>query len=549
MPDPDRTDPSGEIPTGPNEDRGAHLVFDPSAYTPHDPPMARSRGGLRALVTLIALALLAGLAYGAYETRDQWLPSTELAPPPPPTVVAEREPEPEVPRLEALTRPDLLAPADSPIILAVRAMGPSGPIADSSVVFEIEAGDAEVSPQRSLTDVRGVARTEVSLPVRTETVAVAARLAGSELMTSFRIRVLPGPVARIQGLQGEGQTAQVFELLGERVGLAVADAAGNPVPGVEVRFTTNTGIVGPRRVRSDSLGLATTEWRLGQEPGTQRLVAEVAALDTTITIRATATAAPLIEETRPRPAETHPVTVVRREFVIGGSYVCALAGGRAACRGASVADASSGTAFVALASGVSHACGLGPDGQAFCWGANDGGQLGDGTRTDRESPVAVRTELRFSSLTAGSMHTCGLAGGGVPICWGQNLNGQIGDGSRVDRLTPLTVGGGMIFTSIVAGWDHTCGLTESGNAFCWGRNSDGQLGDGSRIDRLTPTLVRAAIESSLTAGAAHTCGVGGGQVLCWGDNRFGQLGDGSTQGRAQPRPVEGLPGPPRQIAA
>jgi alpha-tubulin suppressor-like RCC1 family protein len=116
-------------------------------------------------------------------------------------------------------------------------------------------------------------------------------------------------------------------------------------------------------------------------------------------------------------------------------------------------------------------------------------------------------------------------------------------------MTPVTVGGGVQFTSLVAGWNHTCGLTGNGNAFCWGLNSDGQLGDGARLDQLTPTLVRASIQSSLAAGAAHTCGIGGGQVLCWGDNRFGQLGDGSTQGRAQPGPVEGLPGRIRQIAA
>lgn len=549
MSDPRTNQPTGETPFGPDEDHGGRVLFDPSAHLPSEHPPPPSGRWRRTLVLLVGLSLLGGLGYGAYATRDQWLLANESTPLPPPPVETEREPG--EPRLEALSRTELTGAAGSSLALTVRAMGPSGPIADSSVVFEVAAEEASLSPDRGRTDVRGIARTEVSLPSRTGTVPVTARLAGSELQTRFTIRVLPGPAARIGALVGDGQRAQVEQLLAERVGLTVTDAAGNPVPGVEVRFSTDAGMVGPRRVRSDSLGLASTLWRLGPTGGAQRLVATVEALDTTVTFGARATARPVVEEERPQPLEAGPVTVVPRGFVIGTSHVCALAEGAVSCRGASVRGQSGATisGFVALATGGSHVCGLDPGGHTSCWGANEGGQLGDGTRTDRESPVPVRTELRFSTLTAGVSHTCGLAGGGVPACWGQNLNGQIGDGSRVDRVAPVTVGGGMRFTSLVAGWNHTCGLTDNGNAFCWGLNNDGQLGDGSRLDQLTPTLVRASIESSLAAGSAHTCGIGGTEVLCWGDNRFGQLGDGSTEGRAQPGPVEGLPGRPTQIAA
>jgi alpha-tubulin suppressor-like RCC1 family protein len=553
MPERQPNRPTGGNPSGPERDHGGRVLFDPSAHVPYEDPRLREGRGRRLLVMLIGLTLLVVAGYGAYTTRDQWLlVADEPGPLPIPLVESGQggERAPEEPRLEALSRTELSGQADSSMALTVRAVGPSGPIAGSSIVFEVAEGEATLSSESSPTDERGVARAELSLPSRAGTVSVTARLAGSALQATFNVRVLPGPPARIAGLQGDGQSAEVDQLL-ERVALVVVDAAGNPVPDVEVRFSTAAGFVGPSRVRTDSLGLASTLWRLGPEPGPQRLTAAVEALDTTVTFRATAAARPVVADSRPPPVEARPVNVVPRDFVIGTSHACALAGGSVSCRGASVRGqgAAAASGFLALASGGSHVCGLDPAGNASCWGANEGGQLGDGTRSDRESPVPVRTELRLSTITAGVTHSCGLAGGGVPICWGQNLNGQIGDGSRVDRLTPVTVGGGVQFTSLVAGWNHTCGLSGNGNAFCWGLNSDGQLGDGSQLDQLTPTLVRASIQSSLAAGAAHTCGIGAGQVLCWGDNRFGQLGDGTTQGRGQPRPVEGLPGPATQLAA
>jgi alpha-tubulin suppressor-like RCC1 family protein len=290
---------------------------------------------------------------------------------------------------------------------------------------------------------------------------------------------------------------------------------------------------------------------LGPEPGTQQLSALSPTLGSAITFQATATARPRAGDGTPLPVEAGPVTVVRRDLVVGANHVCQLAGGATTCRGDNNRQqrgSGSFTGFISLASGNDHTCGLDAAGVPMCWGANDGGQLGDGSTTDRASPVPVRTELRFASLTAGDVHTCGLAGGGVPLCWGQNLSGQLGDGTRTDSRFPKPVGNGITFASLVAGWNHTCGLTENGNTFCWGLNSDGQLGDGSSLDRLLPTLVRGAIES-LAAGSAHTCGISAGDVYCWGQNLSGQLGDGSTESRRQPTQVQGLPGPATQIVA
>lgn len=70
-------------------------------------------------------------------------------------------------------------------------------------------------------------------------------------------------------------------------------------------------------------------------------------------------------------------------------------------------------------------------------------------------------------------------------CWGNNNRGQIGDGTRVKSLTPATVVGASGMSAIALGSDHTCALT-GGGVKCWGSNWSGQLGDGAPRYRATP---------------------------------------------------------------
>jgi hypothetical protein len=436
--------------------------------------------------------------------------------------------------------------------IEIRARGSAGaPIVDSLVQLVVVSGGAVLAADTSRTDANGVARASLLLPERIGESVIMARLAGSALQARFVVEAVAGAPARLVAMEGNAQEAEVAELVAVRPTVMVTDAAGNPVPGVEVLFDAATGDAAPARIRTDSLGTASAMWRLGVEIGTQELRATIRGTETGVTFRANALGRPTQIEGAPRQLERGPVTVEPRPFVVGGSNVCRLVGGSARCRGGNDRGQASttGTAgLVALAAGVSHVCGLDGSGEALCWGANEGGQLGDGSRTDRPSAVPVRAELRFSSLTAGSAHTCGIAGGGVAVCWGQNLSGQLGDGSRTDARFPRAVGGGILFRTLVAGWNHTCGLTANGNAFCWGPNGEGQLGDGSRLDRLTPTLVRGSVEV-LAAGSLHTCGISGDAVVCWGQNRFGQIGDGTNENRAQPERVVGLPSRATAIAA
>ena len=155
-----------------------------------------------------------------------------------------------------------------------------------------------------------------------------------------------------------------------------------------------------------------------------------------------------------------------------------------------------GHTFATVSTGVSHACGVTAAGDAYCWGSNAGGALGNPTAPGCQgsspctTPVLVAGGLTFASISAGR-HTCGIISSDVAYCWGLNQNGEIGDGSTTSRATPTAVAGGLTFTAVSAGGFHTCGMATDGIAYCWGANSSGQLGsDTLGSNRTTPTRVR-----------------------------------------------------------
>src|SRR5664280_1169219 len=105
-----------------------------------------------------------------------------------------------------------------------------------------------------------------------------------------------------------------------------------------------------------------------------------------------------------------------------------------------VPPASATLAPVQVVTGYAHTCALAPSGQAYCWGLNGYGQLGDNSTTDRSTPVAVQQGgVTFTSITGGGWHTCGLTGAGAAWCWGYNGNGQLGDNTTTEQHTPVTV--------------------------------------------------------------------------------------------------------------
>jgi subtilisin-like proprotein convertase family protein len=153
-----------------------------------------------------------------------------------------------------------------------------------------------------------------------------------------------------------------------------------------------------------------------------------------------------------------------------------------------------GVAEVAV--GLDHTCALTEAGDVKCWGANWRGQLGDGTTTDRHGPGDVSgMATGIVGITTGNNHTCALAAAwGDVKCWGENNSGQVGDGSTTDRHTPVEVTGLMAgATAIAAGGEHTCAVLYSGRMKCWGDNNPGQLGDGTLLWHLVPVYTADAV--------------------------------------------------------
>ncbi len=198
-------------------------------------------------------------------------------------------------------------------------------------------------------------------------------------------------------------------------------------------------------------------------------------------------------------------------------------------------DVTAGIRFRSVAAGGAHALGLTTGGEVEAWGANAEGQLGDGTRTESDVPVAVAAPdgVTFSAIAAGSSHSLALTTTGQVYAWGSNLLGQLGDGSTTDSEVPAPIDApdGVTFTAIAAGGDHSLALSSTGAVYAWGANSAGQLGDGTTTSSDVPvrsTAPDGVILSAIAAGTGYSMALTAeGQVYAWGFNASGQLGDGT----------------------
>ena len=206
-----------------------------------------------------------------------------------------------------------------------------------------------------------------------------------------------------------------------------------------------------------------------------------------------------------------------------------------------------GVKLLSLVASERHTCGLDALGAAHCWGFGLGGQLGDGLRANSAVPVAVSGALRFTALTAGAAGgaTCGLTAAGDAWCWGINVGGELGNGTKTDlSAVPSPLATSLKLISISIGQQHACAVDTAGNPLCWGNNWYGQLGVGSAggdrgiAESFTPVAVLGGQKfHQIVAAGMHSCALqSSGDAYCWGLGS--QLGAANAHGyEALPLPV------------
>ncbi len=227
-------------------------------------------------------------------------------------------------------------------------------------------------------------------------------------------------------------------------------------------------------------------------------------------------------------------------------------------------SASRGIRFSQISAGDYHSLAAGSDGNAYAWGNNYYGQLGNGTNGTGSSyrntpamvgkPAGAPADFTYVQVSAGGDHSLAVGSDGNAWAWGYNNSGQLGNGttSYSGQSTPVKVGkpadapANFTYLQVSAGWQHSLALGSDGNAYAWGYNDTGQLGNGTTSSQKTPVRVKTPADApadftylQVSAGRYHSLAVGSnGNAYAWGSNSNGQLGNGTTSYSGQSTPVK-----------
>ncbi|MGH9176060.1 MAG: RCC1 domain-containing protein, partial [Vicinamibacterales bacterium] len=200
------------------------------------------------------------------------------------------------------------------------------------------------------------------------------------------------------------------------------------------------------------------------------------------------------------------------------------------------------TGMTSIAAGAKFSLAVKSDGSVWAWGENAGGQLGNDTTTNSTLPLQVKVGRRkfftnATSVAAGQSHSLALKSDGTVWAWGNNTSGQLGDGTTTNRTLPVQVSGLTGIVAIAAGDYSSYALKSDGTVWSWGYNLYGGLGIGSYTDRNTPVQVTglSGVTTIAAGGLSAGAKTSDGVAWAWGFNRDGSLGDGTVAD--QPRPV------------
>jgi len=228
------------------------------------------------------------------------------------------------------------------------------------------------------------------------------------------------------------------------------------------------------------------------------------------------------------------------------------------------------------------------DGHVWAWGDNGNGQLGDGTREQKEFPVQVHNLSNVIDVSVGHDHVIALTSGQEVFEWGANygyglhppreINGERNDSegerlykrtlpTRVKGLRDSSIGNiiGLYIQSLINGlicwpWDTdkymphvstvmACGqyslaVKQDGTVWAWGRNIKGVLGSPKLQNSIVPVQVPGLTDiSSVACGLAHSLALKrDGSVWAWGSSDYGLLGREEMAPNSVPAQIPGLAG-------
>jgi hypothetical protein len=205
----------------------------------------------------------------------------------------------------------------------------------------------------------------------------------------------------------------------------------------------------------------------------------------------------------------------------------------------------SGVAAIAAGGGgYDYSLALLENGKVMAWGNGTSGQLGNGGTESSQVPVEVTgLSAPVAAIAAGEAHSLALLSSGTVMAWGVNGLGQLGNGTETKSNVPVAVSGLTEVTAISAGGYHSLALLSNGTVKAWGYNFTGQLGDGTstgpeQCGEVKVGCAKVAVPVSGLSGVSAVAGgefhslalLANGTVKAWGNNEKGQLGDGTSAG-------------------
>ncbi len=188
--------------------------------------------------------------------------------------------------------------------------------------------------------------------------------------------------------------------------------------------------------------------------------------------------------------------------------------------------------------GEHHSAAVTENGDLYCWGDNEYGQVGDGTMGcyPQTSPIKVLSNV--SAVSLGWDYSAAVTENGDLYCWGHNEDGQVGNGAtNYAQTSPVKVLSNVSTVSL--GRSYSAAVTTDGDLYCWGYNGYGQVGNGTTWNHQTSPVKVLSNVSMVSLGdylgKAYSAAVTtNGDLYCWGDNEYGEVGNGTTEKQRSP---------------